>query len=173
MRNKTLATPHSDPRCPVTEQAMDMEYEYAVASSFADVRTALAALLADCRKAGAEAEDLGTIEVVMAEVLNNVVEHAYREQPGNQLGLRCVIHDTEILFRISDTGTAMPGLTLPEGKLPAADQPTEHLPEGGFGWHLIHMLTEDLVYVRDADRNRTSFVIPLSASLSRPPVTRP
>jgi serine/threonine-protein kinase RsbW len=145
-----------------------MEYEYDVASTYTDVRAALASLLADLRRARVGAEDLGTIELVMAEALNNVVEHAYREQPDRQFDLCCELRDGDVAFRITDAGEPMPGLALPAGKLPSADQPTDDLPEGGFGWHLIHMLTEDLVYRRSEDLNRTSFVISLSAPLSGP-----
>lgn len=151
----------SDPRCPVTEQAM--EFEYAVQSTYAAVRATLEHLLGDLRKAGTDAEDIGTIELVLAEALNNVVEHAYREAPDNVFELGCSVCGTDVCFRIIDQGVAMPGLALPEGKLPSADLPIEDLPEGGFGWHLIHLLTEELVYHRRDDRNQTSFIIPLTS----------
>lgn len=150
----------SDPRCPVTETAM--EFEYAVQSTFVAVRATLETLLGDLRKAGTDAEDIGTIELVLAETLNNVVEHAYSEAPDNVFVLGCSLGDADACFRIIDHGAAMPGLALPEGKLPSADLPVEDLPEGGFGWYLIHMMTEDLVYKRLDNRNQTSFMIPLT-----------
>lgn len=99
-------------------------------------------------------------ELVLAEVLNNVSEHAYAdgswlvtvslEQTGR--GLCCVI---------VDQGKPMPGGALPEGRLPVdPDMALDDLPEGGFGWHLIHSLTSDLSYIRGDGSNRLRFVLP-------------
>ena len=46
------------------------------------------------------------------------------------------------------------------GKLP--DTALEDLPEGGFGWHLIHSLTNDLTYLRTGGCNRLRFLLPLA-----------
>jgi serine/threonine-protein kinase RsbW len=104
-------------------------------------------------------DDRGTVELVLAEVLNNVAEHAYAGGSGpvevglcaTPLGLAC---------RIVDRGLAMPGGKLPDGGLPDVAPPD--FPEGGFGWHLIRSLTADLTYARSAGQNRLSFLIPLS-----------
>ena len=64
--------------------------------------------------------------------------------------------------RSADTGRPMPGLVLPTGICPTSDTDLEDLPEGGFGWHLIHTLTEELSYRRESTRNQTRFIIPLS-----------
>lgn len=106
-------------------------------------------------------EAKGTAELVLAEVLNNVAEHAYADRPGTvevtltpvTSGIRCLI---------VDWGVAMPGERLPDGRLPGgADTALEDLPEGGFGWHLIRVLTQDLAYQRSGDQNRLSFLLPL------------
>lgn len=100
-----------------------------------------------------------TAELVLAEVLNNVAEHAYAEGPGpvtvsldrTELGLRCVI---------TDQGKAMPGGALPDGRLPVApDMALDDLPEGGFGWHLIRSLTTGLSYARVNESNQLQFLL--------------
>lgn len=96
----------------------------------------------------------GTAEVVLAEALNNIVEHAYAATEGDieitlepaQGGLAC---------RIVDHGFPMPADNLPEGRLPPAD-PADP-PEGGFGWYLIRTLSQDLRYCRAGGRNHLSF----------------
>lgn len=96
-------------------------------------------------------------EIVLAEVLNNVVEHAYAQRQGdiildinpNPSGLAC---------QISDSGAPMPGLTLPQGQLQPLDR-IDALPEGGFGWFLIRSLTENLRYRREGCFNRLTFCV--------------
>ena len=123
------------------------------------VRATLAALMQSAPVAGLDAERCEIAEQVLAEVLNNVAEHAYAGGTGDitvtlwrcPAGLSCLI---------VDQGRAMPDGRLPPGLLPdAANVALSDLPEGGFGWHLIRTLTADLHYVRDQGQNRLSFLI--------------
>lgn len=95
-----------------------------------------------------------TAELVLAEVLNNIAEHAYlggrgmvtvKLEPG-KAGLCC---------EVVDHGLPMPDGRPPVGALPDATD----LSEGGFGWYLIRSLTQDLHYERVDGQNRLSFVI--------------
>jgi serine/threonine-protein kinase RsbW len=104
----------------------------------------------------------GTAEIVLAEVLNNIVEHAYADQAGD-ITLRLVRHDGEVHCTVSDAGAPMPGLCLPEGPFqPLKD--LADLPEGGFGWFLIRSLTEGLAYQRSKGLNSLSFQLPAKQS---------
>ncbi|MDD9717210.1 ATP-binding protein [Dinoroseobacter sp. PD6] len=141
----------------------EFEKTYEFPSRYAQVRETLAELLAALRDAGVESEDAGIVEVVLAEAMNNVVEHAYRESPDEVVRLRCALEETGLRVVLDDSGVAMPGLNLPEGRCPTSDTPLQDLPEGGFGWHLIHTLTEELIYTRAAERNETRFIIPFAA----------
>lgn len=124
------------------------------------VRRSLRQMLGLVPLVGLSAEDRGTAEIVLAEVLNNVAEHAYGDSGGtvsvslarDHAGIRC---------RVVDQGRAMPGEALPQGRLPAGpDIALEDLPEGGFGWHLIRSLCADLAYARVDGQNRLGFVLP-------------
>lgn len=127
----------------------------------AAVRAALARLVATSPVQDLGETDRGTVELVLAEVLNNVAEHAYAGGSGPvEVGL-CATPQG-IACRIVDRGLAMPGGQLPAGTL-AVIRPDD-LPEGGFGWHLIRTLTADLTYARKAGQNRLSFVIPLGGT---------
>lgn len=100
-------------------------------------------------------EGRGTVEIVLAEALNNIVEHAYARYRGDiEISLRLVA--SELFCRIVDTGLPMPRGVLPPGILSPID-PEAELPEGGFGWFLIRALSRDLEYRRDGQANLLSF----------------
>lgn len=107
-------------------------------------------------------DDRGTAEIVLAEVLNNVVEHACAAGSGPIL-LALSLDGGLLHCRVEDEGAAMPGGTLPAGRPrdPAA------LPEGGFGWHLIRVLCRDLRYERAGGRNCLRFSLPAERSRGR------
>jgi serine/threonine-protein kinase RsbW len=99
-------------------------------------------------------ESRGAAEIVLAEVLNNVVEHAYAEFPG-KIEIWVTRRENFLFIRIVDDGLPMPGGDLPGGKMVRIDD----LPEGGFGWYLIRNLSHELTYQRDGKRNILGFCI--------------
>jgi serine/threonine-protein kinase RsbW len=111
----------------------------------------------------------GTVEVVLAEVLNNIAEHAYAGGPG-KITVTLRLGGAGLACQVTDDGVPMPDGRLPDGAHPMeqlsiggnlADVALEDLPEGGFGWNMIRLLTEGLHYVRVGGQNRLSFVIRL------------
>jgi serine/threonine-protein kinase RsbW len=104
-------------------------------------------------------DDRGTAEIVLAEVLNNVVEHAYATLSGD-IRLSLTLTQGRLNCQIEDEGLAMPGGEPPAGNLPDAVD----LPEGGFGWHLIRILSTGLAYERLGRTNRLSFSLPAERS---------
>jgi serine/threonine-protein kinase RsbW len=94
----------------------------------------------------------GKAEIVLAEALNNIVEHAYADGSG-EIELTICLNGQGLSCRIVDHGAPMPQGALPDGTLAAADD----LPEGGFGWYLIRTLSEDLHYARVAGQNQLTF----------------
>lgn len=96
----------------------------------------------------------GTAQVVIAEALNNIVEHAYSTGEG-EIELSLKHKDGKLSVLITDRGHPMPGGKLPEGRLPEPD-PAD-LPQGGFGWFLIRSLSQDLRYCRSEGRNHLFF----------------
>lgn len=144
------------------QRVIKCDAEYTIPSKYSAVRESLSNLLTTLREAGVGAEDTGTIELVLAEALNNVVEHAYKENPDCNFVLTSSVTETGLSVRMTDQGVPMPGLALPSGNLPEIETGLQDLPEGGFGWALIHTLTEELTYERIANQNVTSFVIPMT-----------
>jgi serine/threonine-protein kinase RsbW len=100
-------------------------------------------------------DDRGTAEIVLSEALNNIVEHAYAASQGKiEVSVRAM--KGALICTIIDQGLPMPGEKLPAGHLPEV-RGVEDLPEGGFGWHLIRALSNDLVYRRIEGRNELRF----------------
>ncbi len=100
-------------------------------------------------------EGRGMAELVLAEALNNIVEHAYARYSG-EIEVTLALDPQGLACQIADTGLPMPKGELPFGALKTMD-PDEDLPEGGFGWFLIRSLSQDLEYERDGARNLLSF----------------
>ncbi len=129
----------------------------------ASVRDALNSAMLVFRDMGLGEELPGVVEIVLAEALNNVVEHAYSDQGGGSVELVVVREAAALAFRIRDDGVMMPGGVAPPGHAHDLDVPDTDLPEGGFGWFIIREMTRDLSYQRIADRNQLTFRIPFSA----------
>lgn len=124
------------------------------------VREGLQDLFASAMMTGLSEESRGTAEIVLAEALNNVVEHAYATYPGKiEVSMQRQNHGLAV--EVVDRGLPMPQAGLPGGNLPAGSPPQQvsldDLPEGGFGWFLIRSLSQDLSYAREADRNCLRF----------------
>lgn len=99
-------------------------------------------------------------------MLNNIVEHAFAGRAPGQVSVSLMHADTgdALLCRVEDDGHPMPGMALPEGHMQPVAERIEDLAEGGWGWTLIRALTEEIVYERQAGRNRLHFRLPLSAA---------
>lgn len=122
----------------------------------AEVRAALSRLMAQPRLAG-DADFRQRLEIVLAEVLNNIVEHAYPTVPG-RIDLQLTACAAGMTCRIADQGLPMPGLEAPLGLAPSLGG--ADLPEGGFGWFLIRSLCTELQYRRDAEGNELTLIVP-------------
>lgn len=97
----------------------------------------------------------GNADLVLAEVLNNIVEHAYDRDDG-LIELRLKWLPGRLFCDFRDTGLPMPNCGLPDG-LAQSVEDDQSLPEGGFGWFLIRELTENLIYERIGACNHLSF----------------
>jgi serine/threonine-protein kinase RsbW len=99
-------------------------------------------------------------EIVLAEALNNIVEHSYREQPSGWIVAEAERVGEWVVCRLTDAGCAMPGDTMPPAH-PAPDTRPAALPEGGFGWQMIRDLAHHVTYAREDGVNRLLFALPI------------
>jgi serine/threonine-protein kinase RsbW len=111
------------------------------------------------------ADNIATFELVAAEVLNNIVEHAYADGPDGVVSLSCVQMPDGLHLKFEDKGQAMPDGTAPNSTLPDPDVAFYDLAEGGFGWFMIHELTKDLAYRRENQRNVLTLRFPFGPSV--------
>lgn len=97
------------------------------------------------------------VEMTLAEVLNNIVEHAYAGLGAGPVDLSLCHADGRLHCRIEDRGHPMPCPAAMGRSMPATDVACADLGEGGWGWALVCTLTEALAYTRDGDRNLLTF----------------
>lgn len=127
------------------------------------VRKALQRVLQQLRDIPLREEDCGTVEIVLAEVLNNIVEHAYAAQESGLIELS-ISHRTDTLcVELADNGAPMPGGTPPDTQQVVFGHSLEKLPEGGFGWFLIRSMADRLTYRREEGCNHLTFRLRLGA----------
>ncbi|MDO5705501.1 MAG: ATP-binding protein [Paracoccus sp. (in: a-proteobacteria)] len=134
---------------------------------FAANPMAVRAVLTDVRsrfRDNVDDDALGRLELVLAEVMNNVTEHGSALPPGDPGGRApsihlCIVrHDHGLSCAVTDDGVSLPADCLRPRDLP--DVATDGLPEGGFGWYLIQDLTQALCYYREERRNFLAFCVP-------------
>ena len=150
-----------------SEQDRPVTLKIAFPSGEMEVRQALAELRRGLAPMELAPEDEGAIELVLGEVLNNVVEHAYGPGKTGEVEMACTPRGGALDFEVRDGGRALPGLTLPEGVLPDLDCARDDLPEGGFGWFLVKSLVTGLRYERRAGCNLLRFRVPLGGGEGR------
>ncbi len=149
----------------VTEQQVDRDHDgpFAVTlrSTSEAVRRTLALITEHFAGSVPDAE-LGMLEMVLAETLNNVVEHAMSGNARGQVKLRILCRNGGLDCTILDNGLPMPDGEPPRTTLPEIGRMIDDLPEGGFGWSLIRMHVRDLEYRRQDGINVLRFLLPLT-----------
>lgn len=150
---------------PTERPPQDTPLHIAFGSSPLQVRDALKRTLAGLGPLALSAEECGTVELVLAEVMNNIVEHAYQEAPDGMIDLHVSAVPTGLSFVFLDDGAPMPDGHPPLKTLPPITAEVDDLPEGGFGWFLIRELAHDLEYRIEAGRNRFSFRMSVGLTL--------
>ena len=139
---------------PGSDRRMTAEFRLHATASEMSVRALLIETRDRLRAHGLAEAACGTVEIVLAEALNNIVEHAYDRADTGEIGLHVRLERTALVCTLTDRGATLPALQPPEGQLPEMGPCPENLPEGGFGWFLIRSLTRDIHYAREAGRNR-------------------
>ncbi|WP_306110710.1 MULTISPECIES: ATP-binding protein [Roseovarius] len=125
-----------------------------------DVRDMVEALDTALTDAGIDGDLRGSITLAVSEALNNVTEHGYAGRAPGEVHMVVGLLADRVLVTLSDSGRGMPGDALPPGLLPDSSGARADLPEGGFGWFLIHKLCLDLSHTRHAGRNTLRMTFP-------------
>ena len=118
------------------------------------VRDALGKLLDGLAPLSLDIEEIGTVELVMAEALNNIVEHAYPDGDATgSIDITCEHENDGLHLCVIDRGRGMPDGRTPLGARVEVDVALNDMPEGGFGWFLIRDLAKDVTYRRIGSEN--------------------
>lgn len=139
-------------------------YRSRVGANLMDVRDAMTELKSVLIGSRVSAVDISCVEIVVAEILNNVVKHAQKDLEQGWFEIQCSLVPSGLHFVCRDNGAPMPGGTPPGGTLPNIERPKDELPEGGWGWSLVRTLSSNLSYVRVKDINLVSFHLPTTVS---------
>ncbi|MEM6589948.1 MAG: ATP-binding protein [Pseudomonadota bacterium] len=97
---------------------------------------------------GLSGDLIGRVEIVLAELFNNIAEHAYQDRGEGEVRCAIEMRGNDLLVEVMDKGDPMPGGEVPEGKPPSMDVDFEDLPEGGFGWFIIRSQVDQLFHER-------------------------
>lgn len=129
------------------------------------IREVLATCMVNIARLNVNTDQLADIELVIAETLNNIVEHAYADQPASGIvRISCIYTGCSLFLTFKDSGGP-----LPQDALSASNQAhdmdnLQTLPEGGFGWRLIQELTDRVSYRRLGRFNRLTLEITVRAT---------
>lgn len=123
-------------------------------ADFRWVRRAIQNACEELRRDGVSEDGIGSVEIVLAEALNNVAEHAYPVDKTGDLRLIIRRRAKALMFEIRDRGKPMPKGRAPMGNHPMTEfDQHDSMPEGGYGWFLIREIVSDLIYDRRDDEN--------------------
>lgn len=121
------------------------------------VRSALATVLKGLSYLELSEDVFGTLELVLAEAMNNVVEHAHGDSGGGAIEVAVSHQGGALTCELIDDGIPMPDGDPPAPEGVVLPDEIDDMPEGGFGWLLIRELACDLDYARSEGRNRLTF----------------
>ena len=131
-------------------------------------RSALDGLISGLAPLALDVEEISTVELVVAEALNNIVEHAYPETDNDgPIAIGCAHRHDGLHITILDQGHPMPNGQAPIGMVQDTHVDIMEMPEGGFGWFLIQNLAKDVRYRRINDQNRLDLRLALALGCSK------
>lgn len=142
---------------PRTNAEADFRLQFT--SGLEAIRPALASCCDWVSAHGCDTEETASVELLLAEVLTNVHEHAYGGTPDRPIWLEMQMRGGRLEVQVEDEGVALPEGHMPMGQFADAAKPLLEQPEGGYGWFLIRALARDLDYRREGGKNRLSFAI--------------
>jgi len=119
-------------------------------STYAEVRKMLIEVMSTIRDRF-EGEKAVMVELGLAEALNNIVEHAYKEVDQHLIQIEIARDEHLTCFTLTDRGVPNPTLDDVQSR---EFQP-ENLAEGGYGNNLIKTLASRIEYRRDKEKNVT------------------
>lgn len=142
-------------------QTTEPDIYHRVPAGMAQVRRTLDQTQDDMRAAKVDTRLSDHAQIILGEVLNNVVEHAYAFVEGGPVELSIWLRTDGLWCQVSDHGVPMPNGEPPAGLLRVIDpMDPQNLPEGGFGWGMVRTLATGIDYRHEDGANHLCFLIP-------------
>ena len=93
------------------------------------------------------------INLVLSELLTNIVLHACGSKCDGRIEVRARFGETALELLIIDDGVRLPPACLEPKALEINSNEIAALPEGGFGWNIVHQIIDVIDYQRIDGRN--------------------
>ncbi len=104
--------------------------------------------------------EISRLELCLVEVLNNTIEHAYGNQPGNIVETLVDVSDTAVSITVSDWGHVLPAETLNESANHAKEMlDNSTLQSSGRGLFIVNSLMDSVHYVTVSGKNSFTLCI--------------
>jgi serine/threonine-protein kinase RsbW len=128
--------------------------ELVIASDFEQVALLAHALRAACVGLGLTPTAAAEVELSAVEAVNNAIEHAYGDCPG-EVRVTLTLSAEGVELEVRDRGRAMAPGTLEHASAPSFDPAAlAELPEGGMGLGIVKDLMDEVHYRSDGGENR-------------------
>jgi serine/threonine-protein kinase RsbW len=129
------------------------------------IRTELLAIDDALAAHGLERDRRDDVLLVLAEILNNVAEHAFPDDRSGWIACKVGWTADGLVVETRDNGALLPPkLLLSNRALPRREMQRGDMPETGFGWFIVHALTDDMTYEREGGTNRLTFSMQASVA---------
>ena len=99
-----------------------------------------------CRQHGMDEMACYQVQTAVTEAINNAILHAYANQPGNTIEVRCTLTSEKLCIEVIDQGIGMQ-------KLPADVEPSADA-ESGRGWWIMRRWMDGVSYSSEQGVNR-------------------
>lgn len=94
------------------------------------------------------------MNLVLSELMTNIVKHAYGPSGKGTIGVSARFLGQFLEVLIVDQGAELPEYVLQKNKIEFDGDDLFALPEGGFGWSIVHSIIDEIEYQRAAGSNR-------------------
>ena len=143
----------------ITENTCN-QFSSTIAPDFASVRKTLACIDGWLRDYDVKSDSRDNVQLVLAEVLNNIIEHA--ALGGSQdIDLSLSLASEDIECQIHDLGRPIRVLLHRSNYEFSEDTQIADLPEGGFGLFLVQSIARNIRYLPINQGNHLALSVPL------------
>jgi len=125
---------------------MAQQYKFSIQATADTVETAINQISHYCISIGFNNDECFRIQVVLAEALNNIIEHALLGRHNEFIEIHYQSHKSMFIINIIDRGT--PLLSPPNSELPTWEA------ESGRGWPIIYSWMDEVSHQHSNNKNQ-------------------